>query len=161
MNRQTRLSATLKRLFFYASVIGAALLMAAAPVDLAAAEGVLPPKCEGGSPEAGCFKEIRVVNNTTKKIWVVIQASQIVQPALSKPLNGDKWGGLCDGTGTNPQLGDPWLQRALEYTSWVTGVPNPRNKKTWPALCFPVRSDYYLYVNPTTGVAPGAMAESR
>ncbi len=137
-------------------MIGAAFLMTASAIDMAAAEGVLPPKCEGGSPEAGCFKEIRVVNNTNKKIWVVIQASQIIQPALSKPLNGDKWGGPCDGTGTDPQLGDPWLQRALEYTSWVSGVPDPKKQKTWPELCFPVRSDYYLYVNPTTGVAPGA-----
>lgn len=156
MNGQTKKSAGRKLFFFYASLIGAAFLMAASAIDTAAAEGVLPPKCEGGSPEAGCFKEIRVVNNTNKKIWVVIQASIIVQPALSKPLNGDKWGGPCDGTGTNPQLGDPWLQRALEYTSWVTGSPSPQKKKTWPALCFPVKNDYYLYVNPTTGVAPGA-----
>lgn len=87
MNGRTKLGAGRKLLLFYASVIGAALLMAASTIDTAKAEGVLPPKCEGGSPEAGCFKEIRVVNNTNKKIWVVIQASIIVQPALSKPLN--------------------------------------------------------------------------
>lgn len=156
MNSQTKHGAGRKLVFFYANVIGAAFLMAASAIHTAEAEGVLPPKCEGASPEAGCFKEIRVVNNTNKKIWVVIQASIITQPALSKPLNGDKWGGPCDGTGTNPQLGDPWLQRALEYTSWVTGVPDPNKKKTWPALCFPVRNDYYLYVNPTTGIAQGA-----
>ncbi|MBM3640747.1 MAG: hypothetical protein FJX15_05255 [Alphaproteobacteria bacterium] len=128
--------------------------MATAAIDSAKAEGVLPPKCEGASPEAGCFKEIRVVNNTNKKVWVVIQASTIVQPALSKPLNGDKWGGPCDGTGTNPQLGDPWLQRALEYTSWVSGVPDPSKKKTWPALCFPVRGDYYFMLFGLTHTSP-------
>jgi hypothetical protein len=62
MNGQTKHSAGRKLLFFYASLIGAAFLTAASPIDTAEAEGILPPKCEGGSPEAGCFKEIRVVN---------------------------------------------------------------------------------------------------
>ncbi len=78
---------------------------------------------------AGCTKEIQVWNNTGTKIYVVIQGSIQQQAALGNcPVNPAGGGG-----------GDAWLQRAL----------NDVNN------CHPVNNDYYVYLNPKTGIAPG------
>lgn len=88
----------------------------------AAQAAINPPNCPG---DAACFKEIRIVNNTDKPIYAVIQGSKQLNPALG-----------------NCKQGDTWLQRALKNTT----------------QCFPVNNTYYIYVNPTKGIAKGATA---
>ncbi|WP_454916374.1 hypothetical protein [Xanthobacter sediminis] len=71
------------------SPFGTAPAQAQAPIK--------PPNCKGNDPK--CYKEVRVVNNTNKTLYIVIQGSIQKNPALGK----------C------PQ-GDVWLQRALNDT---------------------------------------------
>ncbi|MFG1477841.1 hypothetical protein V5F53_04155 [Xanthobacter sp. V4C-4] len=101
----------------------AATTQVAALSPAAAQTPIKPPNCAAGA--ADCFKEIRIVNNTDKTIYPIIQGSRQLTEAL----------GNC------PQ-GDIWLQRALNDTT----------------QCFKVNSDYYAYVNPTTGIKKGETA---
>lgn len=96
-----------------------------------AATSIQAPDCAHSDPK--CFKEIRIVNNLPTTMYAVVQASIIMQPALPV-TNGPK----CP-------VGDPWLQRALQATptSAITG-------------CYPVTRSYYVYLNPKTGIPPGA-----
>ncbi len=88
----------------------------------------IPP----GSPDPVlCTKEIRIVNNTEATIYVVLQGSIQQQAAL----------GTCPITSSGGG-GDVWLQRALNDT----------------AHCHPVNYNYYVYVNPQTGIGVGETA---
>jgi hypothetical protein len=82
------------------------------------------PCPDDGKHRPACTKEIRVWNNTSDTIYVVLQGSIQKTDALNCPLNGK--GG-----------GDVWLQAALGDTS----------------TCHTVHHDYYVYVNPKTGIA--------
>jgi hypothetical protein len=77
-----------------------ALITGIAIAGHANAQAGLCPDTGDGLP-AQCSKEVRVLNNTNGKIYVVIQGSIITQAAI----------GDC------PQGGDVWLQRALGITS--------------------------------------------
>ncbi len=65
-----------------------------------AQEGVCPDAGSSTLP-AKCYKEVRILNNTSGPIYVVLQGSIIAQAAL----------GAC------PTGGDVWLQRALGVTN--------------------------------------------
>lgn len=110
--------------------VGALLYEAGAA---AADTPIQAPYCAAGDPN--CFKEIRIFNNMNSPIYPVVQASIITQQALDK--NGEI--GSC-------RSGDPWLQRALQ--------PDPTAAIT---DCHAVEHDYYVYLNPGTGIAPGQM----
>lgn len=132
MNGSTKLRMRRKPGSFWTIVVGAiftTFLVLVSPVSKAHAQAVTPPNnspCTKSPLPSACYKEIRIVNNTTQTIYPVIQASIQTQAAL----------GDC------PQGGDVWLQRALADTS----------------KCHAVNSDYYVYVNPKTGVATGQTA---
>jgi hypothetical protein len=79
------------------------------------------------SSPADCTKEIRIYNNTDRKIFVLLQGSlQQGHPALGDcpVLPGLKGGG------------DVWLQRALNVTT----------------ECFQITNNYHVYINPKTGI---------
>lgn len=105
-----------------------ALSLGAAGASIASqAHAGLPTPCpDKDSPTlpAVCYKEVRVINNTNRPIYAVVQGSIIKQAAIG-----------CSS-------GDVWLQRALGVTD----------------KCLPVTHDYYIYVNPTTGILPGKSA---
>mgnify|MGYP001229635207 CR=1 FL=1 len=86
------------------------------------------PCADDGNVSPKCTKEIRIWNNTNVTLYPVIQATHQDTVAINCPAN--KGGG------------DVWLQRALVDTS----------------KCYPVKYDYYAYVNPTTGIPPGGFA---
>lgn len=83
-----------------AGVAATAGLVAVPPSDAHAAKlrdtPIPAPNCQNNDPK--CYKEIRVVNNMNKVIYVVIQGSQQQNPAIG-----------C-------AKGDVWLQRALNDT---------------------------------------------
>jgi hypothetical protein len=99
-----------------------------AGISVAGAANAQSAQCpdSGGAMPAQCSKEVRILNNTNDKIYVVLQGSIIAQAAL----------GDC------PQGGDVWLQRALGIVS----------------QCLPVKHDYHIYINPTTGIDKGQVA---
>jgi hypothetical protein len=112
-------------------VVGGALVLLAAmagSAGTAAADGNLKgcPDDGGGFPDR-CTKEIRIYNNTDGPLWAILQASIQRTDAIRCTVN-DKGGG------------DVWLQAALE----------DYNK------CYAVKNDYYVYVNPTDGIAKGS-----
>jgi hypothetical protein len=84
----------------------------------------------------GCTKEIRIYNNFPKApphartIYVLLQGSlQQGHPSL----------GDCPVLPMLKGGGDVWLQRTLNDTT----------------NCYQVTNNYYAYINPTTGIAPG------
>jgi hypothetical protein len=90
------------------------------------------------SSPAGCTKEIRIYNNLpppqagqpAHTIYVLLQGSlQQGHPSL----------GDCPVLPMLKGGGDVWLQRALNDTT----------------NCYQVTNNYYAYINPTTGIAPG------
>lgn len=111
---------------------GGLLLLAAVAGSLgsagpAAADGNLKgcPDDGSGFPDR-CTKEIRIYNNTEGPLWAILQASIQLTDAIDCTVS-DKGGG------------DVWLQAALEDY-----------KK-----CYSVKNDYYVYINPTDGIAKG------
>lgn len=98
------------------------------PGTASAAGGVCAD--DGGTLPKECTKEIRVYNNTARKIWVVLQASIQLTDAISCP-RGEP------GTG-----GDVWLQAALgNYDD-----------------CLAVKSNYYAFVNGPAGIGKDGFA---
>ena len=85
-----------------------------------------PPPCpDNGNLQANCTKEIRIFNNTEKTIFVVLQGVIQKTDAVNCPLNPPSSPG-----------GDVWLQAAFgDY-----------------GKCWTVTHDYYVYINPTTGI---------
>lgn len=110
------------------SWLGVFMLAAAglffASAGKAAAAGECPD--DGGNLPKPCTKEIRVHNNTSGPIWVVLQASIQLTDALSCTVK-DQGGG------------DVWLQVALGNTN----------------NCFAVKNDYYGFINPGAGIPKG------
>jgi len=105
-------------LFILAATVGSGAVLDSS----AAAAGVCPDG--GGKLPKECAKEIRVYNNTPRKIWVVLQASIQLTDAVSCPRTEP-------GTG-----GDVWLQAALgKYDE-----------------CLAVNSNYYAFINGTRGI---------
>jgi hypothetical protein len=90
------------------------------------------PNTPNATLSPNCTKEIRIFNNTEKTIYVVLQG--VIQLT-------DAVGVLC--TKTSPTTGgDVWLQAAFgDYSK-----------------CWAVTHDYYVYVNPTTGIKKGEFA---
>ena len=82
-----------------------------------------------GSLPAACTKEIRIWNNTDAPIYAVLQGVIQQTDALNCTLAAK--GG-----------GDVWLQAALG---------NTKN-------CYTVNNDYYVYINPTTGIPKNSFA---
>jgi hypothetical protein len=97
-------------------------------IMVAGQASAIPTPCADPGPSGTlaekCFKEVRIINNTSRPIYVVLQGSIIKQAAID-----------C-------AVGDVWLQRALGITD----------------KCLPVTHDYYIYINPVTGIAKGATA---
>jgi hypothetical protein len=83
----------------------------------------------GGSFPKECTKEVRVYNNTSGKIWVVLQGSIQLTDAISCPVSSK--GG-----------GDVWLQVALNRMD----------------NCLSVKNDYFIFINPSTGIGKGGFA---
>jgi hypothetical protein len=115
-----RKAASLRRLLGVSAMVAGISIAGSASADTA--------QCpDTGSPmPPRCYKEVRILNNTSGKIYVVLQGSIIKQAAI----------------GTCPQGGDVWLQRAL-------GIVNQ---------CLPVKHNYHIYINPTTGIDKGQVA---
>jgi hypothetical protein len=90
-----------------------------------------PPPCpNSGTLQANCTKEIRIFNNTEKKIYVVLQGVIQLTNAVDCPKTSPTTGG------------DVWLQAAFgDYSK-----------------CWAVTHDYYVYINPTTGIKKGEFA---
>jgi hypothetical protein len=84
------------------------------------------PDDGGGFPDR-CTKEIRIFNNTDGPLWAILQAS-IQKTDARNCTKADKGGG------------DVWLQAVLEDYS----------------KCYAVKNDYYVYINPTTGIDKGS-----
>jgi hypothetical protein len=102
--------------------------MAAACAGNAAAAAEPPPCPDTVMQRAECTKEIRIWNNTARKIYVVLQAV---------PQKTDARGCTLAAGG-----GDVWLQAAFgDYKN-----------------CYRVDNDYYVYINPKTGIAPRSFA---
>jgi hypothetical protein len=80
---------------------------------------------DGGPFPKKCTKEIRIWNNTPRKIYIVMQAGIQLHDALNCTVAAK--GG-----------GDVWLQAALGDSS----------------SCHAVNNDYYVYINPDTGIPP-------
>src|ERR1700677_4366653 len=74
-----------------------------AGISIAGAASAQSAQCpdKGTALPSDCSKEVRILNNTDGKIYVVLQGSIITQAAI----------GNC------PQGGDVWLQRALGIVS--------------------------------------------
>lgn len=114
--------------------IGLMLLagIAGGQVSGAAAAGAkadVPCPDNGGALPKACTKEIRIYNNTGATLYAILQGSIQTTDALGCTVA--KKGG-----------GDVWLQAALGDTS----------------KCYAVSNDYYVYINPTTGIPPGGFA---
>jgi hypothetical protein len=97
----------------------------------AAAQTVCPDN--GTALQANCTKRIRVYNNTDNTIYVVLEGTKQLTDAI---------GANCQKTDKLNSGGDVWLQAGLQDYS----------------KCYPVQNDYYVYVNPKSGIPKGGFA---
>jgi hypothetical protein len=116
-------------LFRAAHLMALLSVFAVASASAAYAAKAKPPCPDDGRNRKFCTKEIRIWNNTPGTIYVILQGSIQKTDALNCPLSSGPDGG-----------GDVWLQAALGDTT----------------RCFRVRHDYYVYVNPRTGIPPNS-----
>ncbi len=109
--------------------IGRAAFLLVLAAGCAGSAHAAAPCPNTGSLPAECTKEIRIWNDTPRTVYVVLQGARQLTDAIGCPLSSTPGG-------------DVWLQAAFDdYTK-----------------CYAVNNDYYVYVNPKTGIAPNSFA---